>query len=507
MVSDFRVKGSWWRPGHSSFLTQHSDGVNIPFMWKKILLIAVVVGLFGAFFATGLHHHLTRLSSTASIPSPRLLFSFALLGLFPLVAGKLLSLYRAKAGKACEVETEKDLLPPALPVVSPVRLEAAFGRVPEGRLADLASSLAEECTRCGACVKQCAFLQKVGMPGEIAGAISAPPSGKTVSDPFECSLCDLCGAVCPEKLSPALLFLEMRRHAVSRNAVDLGRYKAILGYEARGQSERYSWYGLPRGCDTVFFPGCTLPGTRPEATWRIFEILRREVPSLGIALDCCAKPSHDLGRSSRFHASFAPISRYLSAHGVRNVLAACPNCTKVFEQYGDELRVSTVWERLVEAGAFEGTSLAGQVTVHDPCPLRNASGIQDAVREGIGRMGLSIRELRHKRRLTLCCGEGGSVGLINPAFARRWGARRKIEAEGDGVVTYCAGCAGYLRRAGAKASHLADFLVDPQAAANGRSKVSAAPWTYLNRIRLRKRFQEAVAAANTGPQPAQLRRR
>lgn len=460
----------------------------------------------GTFVFVNAGSQLAQLTSTASIFSPRLLLSLALLGVFPLVAKKLLNLYRVKTGRECKEGLEEEMLPPDLPVVSPVRFKAAFADGPERALEELAGSVAEGCTRCGACVKQCAFLQKYGMPGEIAEHVMAPSDAGSVADPFECSLCDLCGAVCPEKLSPVGFFLGMRRQAVEKGALDLGRYKGILGYEARGHSERYSWYGLPEGCDTVFFPGCTLPGTRPEATWRIFELLRREGSQLGIVLDCCAKPSHDLGRSTHFHASFTPIVDYLSAHGIRNVLVACPNCYRIFEQYGTGFEVTTVWERLRAAGAFQDMGLTGSVMVHDPCPLRHASEIHDAVREGIAQMGLSLTETRHKKKLTLCCGEGGSVGFINPTFAKNWGAKRKAEAQGERLVTYCAGCAGFLKRAGAKVSHLADFLVSPQAAAEGRSKVSGAPWTYWNRIRLKKRFQEAVPAANAACQPAATRR-
>ena len=460
----------------------------------------------GTFVFVNAGSQLAQLTSTASIFSPRLLLSLALLGIFPLVARKLLNLYRARTGRECREVPEEELLPPDLPVVSPVSLKTAFADGLNGALAETAREVMEGCTRCGACVKQCAYLQKYGMPGEIAEAVQSPFAGEAMADPFECSLCDLCGAVCPEKLSPAGFFLEMRRQAVEKGALDLRRYKGILGYEARGQSERYSWYGLPQDCDTVFFPGCTLPGTRPEATWHIFELLRRDVPQLGIVLDCCAKPSHDLGRSDRFRAAFSPIADYLKVHGIRKVWVACPNCYKIFEQYGKAFEVATVWERLLETGAFGDMGLTGSVMVHDPCPLRYASGIQEAVREGILQMGFAVQEARHKKKLTLCCGEGGSVGFINPAFARKWGARRKSETQGERLITYCAGCAGFLKRSGAKVVHLADFLVNPQAAAAGRAKVSGAPMTYWNRIKLKKRFQDAVAAANSACQPASVRR-
>jgi hypothetical protein len=76
------------------------------------------------------------------------------------------------------------------------------------------------------------------------------------------------------------------------------RHAPLLAYERKGGSTIYSFYGLPAGCDTVFFPGCALPGTRPDAVSELFEALKQVIPNLGIVLDCCLRPSHDRGRRS-----------------------------------------------------------------------------------------------------------------------------------------------------------------------------------------------------------------
>jgi hypothetical protein len=62
------------------------------------------------------------------------------------------------------------------------------------------------------------------------------------------------------------------------------------------------------------------------------------------------------------------------------------------------------------------------------------------------------------------------------------------------MITCCAGCAGYLNRK-TPASHILDLLYEPEAAMADKAKVSTAPMTYLNRIRLKKRFQKDVKAA------------
>lgn len=360
-----------------------------------------------------------------------------------------------------------------------------------------AQLLDENCSRCQACVAQCAFLQKNGTPGDIAASLLA---GDLTIDPFACSLCTLCTAICPTGVAPGAFFLEMRRQVAGNNLLPLKPYAPILGYEHRGGSRLFSRSALPAGCTTVFFPGCSLPGTRPEATWWIYQQLKKQIPHLGIVLDCCHKLSHDLGRQRFFLEHFAAIQNRLISNGVRHIIVACPNCYKIFQGYGQDMTVRTAWEILADAPL--NTTLPAmaktEVTVHDPCPLRDHQEAQQAVRTLITRHDLEIREMHHSESRTICCGEGGSVGFVQPDLARRWGEICKEEAGNKLVITYCAGCAGFLTRAGLKTVHLADLLVNPQKALAGQSTAARAPWTYLNRIRLKRRLQKAMRTSNQG---------
>ncbi|MBU1986329.1 MAG: (Fe-S)-binding protein, partial [Proteobacteria bacterium] len=260
-----------------------------------------------------------------------------------------------------------------------------------------AQAVHQECTRCQACVSQCAFLQKNGAPGDIAASLLTDNSA---INPFECSLCNLCAAVCPVKIAPGNFFLEMRRQVVIHDKLPSRPYTSILKYERRGSSGLFSWYGLPTGCDTVFFPGCTLPGTRPEATWSIYQDLKEQIPHLGVVLDCCHKPSHDLGRQQSFLTWFEDMRDWLIRHGVRHIIVACPNCYKIFHGYGQKLTVRTAWEIFAETKK-EPTHPAIQrgriTTIHDPCPLRDHKDVHQAVRSILSRLGLKIREMRHAK--------------------------------------------------------------------------------------------------------------
>ncbi|MDR3566545.1 MAG: (Fe-S)-binding protein [Syntrophobacteraceae bacterium] len=353
-------------------------------------------------------------------------------------------------------------------------------------------TISQKCIQCKLCRKECKFLRRYGDPKSIADSFD-PTVKKHRVRPFECSLCGLCAEVCPAGIDPARMFLEMRQAIYRLGRGDYPEHSTIIGYEKRGASRRYSYYALPRGCDTVLFPGCTLPGTRPDRVLNLFEHLKQTVPSLGIVLDCCTKPSHDLGRLGHFHPMFDEMEGFLSGNGVRHVLVACPNCYRVFKQHSAVLSVRTVYELLAEEGFPKAAKIGGAVTVHDPCAVRGEDSIHTAVRELIAQTGLTIEEMDHHGKRTVCCGEGGSVGFLAPELAGNWRAIRTGEARGKRIVSYCAGCVNFLG-AVAPATHILDLLFEPEAAVAGKVKVSRAPFTYWNRIRLKATFAAKVDA-------------
>jgi uncharacterized membrane protein YdjX (TVP38/TMEM64 family)/Fe-S oxidoreductase len=355
------------------------------------------------------------------------------------------------------------------------------------------ATVSDLCTDCGLCVGECRFLQRYGTPKKIADGFD-PQQKEQLAMPFECSLCGLCTAVCPEPIDPDAMFLEMRREAVRRGNNQFFEYGGLLGYERKGVSKRFSWYGLPSDCDTIFFPGCALPGTRPEQTRTVFESLQKSIPNLGIVFDCCTKPSHDLGRETYFDAMFGEMKEYLVAQGVKRVLVACPNCHKMFSQYAPELSLLTIYEVLAVVGEKVLPGISGIVTIHDPCVIRTAASPQEAVRSLVAATGLTVEEMPHTRSTTLCCGEGGAVACLEPEFADDWGKKRKREAAGRRTVTYCAGCT-HILGAHTPTSHVVDLLANPAAAMAGKAKVSKAPFTYLNRLKLKKHFMATMETA------------
>lgn len=361
-------------------------------------------------------------------------------------------------------------------------------------LAAVQQQIESGCSRCQLCVAECRFLAKYGDPKQLAEQLD-PADKNSFLLAYECSLCGLCQAVCPDMLAPQKLFLEMRREAVRCGCADLTDYKGLLAYEGKGTSRRFSWYGLPAGCDTVFFPGCALPGTRPQQTLQAFTSLRQRIPQLGIVLDCCTKPSHDLGRQDHFDATFGELKSFLLQHGIKQVLVACPNCYQVFSEYAAEFDVRSIYQLLSPQSSLSShRSATVSVHVHDPCVTRFAAPVQQSVRQLVEQQGLSLVETSHSREKTLCCGEGGAVGCRNRELADDWRKRWNDEVTAERTLTYCAACAQRLDKQN-PTSHILDLLYAPEKTLQGKVKVSKAPLTYLNRLRLKKRLQKSLSVA------------
>jgi Fe-S oxidoreductase len=370
---------------------------------------------------------------------------------------------------------------------NPILMKNTAGNGPKSSCREIAAG----CVECGICVKKCAFLKKYGTPKQIADSWLREEESSAVN-PFACSLCSLCTAVCPVDIDPRQMFLAMRCHAAARDASVLKPHKLLLNFERRGTSKRYSFYGLPPGCDTVLFPGCSLAGSRPRRVMQLFDYLTNSIPNLGIVLNCCTKPSHDLGRTSFFQAMFGEMQQYLGSHGVKNIIAACPSCHSVFSQYGGSFNFIHVYDLLQEQDFQPEAGLPpATVTVQDSCVARLDTNMQQRVRHLIQARGVALEEMRHHGSKTFCCGEGGGAHFVAPDLAGSWAKTRRQEAQNRRIITFCSGCAHFLGKV-TPTTHLLDLLFDPAAALAGKIRVGRSPFTYLKRILLKRQFRKKM---------------
>ena len=102
----------------------------------------------------------------------------------------------------------------------------------------------------------------------------------------------------------------------------------------------------------------------------------------------------------------------------------------------------------------------------------------------------------HHGESTVCCGEGGFVAGLSPDLVAKWKEMRKDEAAGRRMITYCAGCTNHLDGI-TPTNHIVDLLWAPAKTVAGKVRITKSPFTYLNRLKLKKTFKKRVTAPTT----------
>lgn len=346
--------------------------------------------------------------------------------------------------------------------------------------------VADNCVNCKVCVKECKFLDTYATPGDICNEFI---SGKLApSTLFKCNLCGLCDAVCPKKLSVVDAFLSVRKSITAANESILKNHKRICNYEDYGHSKLFSLYEIPDNCSTVFFPGCTLNSTKSTTTERTFHHLRQFIPDIGIVLDCCHKPSRDLGRTERFEEKFSAVIGRLEKQGIKKIITACPSCHVTFREYAGNFEITTVYEELIHNPPAIEPLFSEEMSIHDTCVTRFDTKLHDSVRQLSSICGISIKEAPHCREKTICCGEGGAAVFIAPDITKGWKEIRKMESESNRVITYCAGCSSTLGE-DIRSSHLLDLLFNSVKTKNNQEQQTKSPYTYFRKLQLKIRLK------------------
>ncbi len=314
--------------------------------------------------------------------------------------------------------------------------------------------IAESCNDCGICVRTCMFLRHYcDSPKELAKRFLRNPF-ENIEIPYSCSLCGLCRRVCKQNLYPGNMFLEVREQIFGAQAGKslpedfvfdymIPRLKGVRNHQIVSTSRFFTMGKAPRTDSSppkrVFFPGCSLPAYSPRVVISAYEYLARRSPGIGIVLNCCGKPSRDIGDKDRFRRIFEATLGTFKRLGVEEVVLACINCHMIFRENSD-IKLRTIYEILVEEGLPDvSTTLPGPVSVHDSCPARYQPEIRNAVRTVITRIGYEIKEMRFRHETTQCCGAGACAPMGNTAVTDRHTRARVAQAKGH-VITYCAHC-------------------------------------------------------------------
>jgi glutamate synthase (NADPH/NADH) small chain len=364
---------------------------------------------------------------------------------------------------------------------------------------------AQRCLQCECmeCVKVCEYLKHYGRyprkyVREIYNNLSIV-KGERKSNQFinSCSLCGLCGEVCPTDLDMGDVIQNARQVMVTQKRMPPSAHDFALRDMQFSNSDKFALARNRPGSaksEYIFFPGCQLAGSSPEYIEQVYSYLQDKLGDVGLMLRCCGAPADWAGRMDLFQSALADFTVQYHALGNPQLVLACSSCYQIFKTHLPDVRVLSLWNLYDEHGLPQ-SAIKNQkseiLSVHDPCTTRYESHIQDSVRNILRRLGYQIEELPLSREKTECCSYGGLMWLANRELAQAVVERRIAESRLD-YVTYCAVCRDFFAARGKRTLHLLDLIYgqDP----DGRAARPSPGYSerHENRARLKRKLLKEV---------------
>jgi heterodisulfide reductase subunit D len=210
------------------------------------------------------------------------------------------------------------------------------------------------------------------------------------------------------------------------------------------------------GCVAAFFP---LVQKIPQAFVQVLDKSNVDFTTLGGEEWCCGFPLIQMGMPNKMEKLVKHNQEKIKEIGAETVVFACPSCYHTWKEHyksnGELLHSTQFMERLISEGklAFK-KGFSKTVTYHDPCDLGRNSKVFDPPRNILKQIpGLKFVELENNRQLSVCCGGGGDLEMIDPELSAAIAERKIQEIQRTGadvVVTSCQQCvrtiAGYARK-------------------------------------------------------------
>jgi glutamate synthase (NADPH) small chain len=358
--------------------------------------------------------------------------------------------------------------------------------------------------QCLECVKVCEYLKDYGSypkryVREIYNNLSIV-KGERRKNQFinSCSLCGLCGEVCPTDLNMGKVNNESRREMVKQNRMPPSAHDFALRDMAFSNSEHFSLVRNQPGTKEsryLFFPGCQLSASNPQYVEKLYNLFR-ESPEfggnggIGLALRCCGAPARWAGREEVFQKTREEFLKEYSRLGKPEIILACSSCNQVFKEEYPEIPIRslyTVLETSKLPGMEKHFAQNGKtISIHDPCTTRYESSIHESIRSIISGLGYKIEELPLNRERTECCSYGGLMWLANPPLAKKV-VDRRINESPHTFVTYCAMCRDFFNKQGKSTYHILDLLFN-ETSDPAKSRPADYSVRHANRAKLKKQI-------------------
>lgn len=352
----------------------------------------------------------------------------------------------------------------------------------------------EICVDCGLCYKVCPMMNSFGKtPKNILIDID---NGKINYDKiaYSCMLCNACTEVCPKGINLKEMFYNFRIKAYRENLKDTSKkfnLRAVKGHQNSSTSRLLTSKKNNNKVQRVFIPGCSLSGYNNEIIFKIKDYLADNLGDIELVLECCGKPSKDIGNLELFESNLKKIENNFKDKGVVEIIVACENCYKTFGSSLKDVKVITLWEVINKIGIpgelkNNYLNFNEEFALHDPCPIKKDYQIHDSVRNILKELGVKIVEFENNRDKTECCGCGGMVGVTNKELWLVQKNKRANSTDCKNIISYCESCINTFKTSDKNTLHILDLIFNEDVI-KGKIKSQKSISTinqWINRIKL-----------------------
>ena len=336
-----------------------------------------------------------------------------------------------------------------------------------------------KCNKCGFCLPNCPVYL-------VEGKESSAPRGRNAITRavieerlewstdiekaiFSCLGCGACTAACFPKVETRELVFRDRECLVGE-----GLYPKIADRVAKfideehnisddDNAERGEWQELIRDlpahafekahAEVIFFVGCVasffpLAQKVPINMSLILQQADVDFTILGGEEWCCGFPLIGAGMPDKMQALMDHNLKKVEEVGAKSIVFTCPSCYHTWKTlYKPDVELyhaSQMLHRMIKDGQIKLKEIDATVTYHDPCDLGRNSGVFEEPREVLKAIpGLKLKELADNRQLSMCCGGGGNVEMVNPELSGKVAQMKLDEISRTGadmVVSSCQQC-------------------------------------------------------------------
>ncbi|MFC1886545.1 (Fe-S)-binding protein [Thermodesulfobacteriota bacterium] len=349
------------------------------------------------------------------------------------------------------------------------------------QMGKLSYSEVSKCNKCGFCLPNCPIYR-------IEGRESASPRGRNAitraviekklelspeieKSIFSCLGCGACTAACFPKVETREMVFRNRECLVGE-----GFYPKIADHLAKtideehnitddDNEERGEWRELIKNlpehafekehAEVIFFVGCVasffpMAQKIPANMARIMDRAGIDFTILGGEEWCCGFPLIGAGMPDKLEKLLAHNLKKIEKVGANYIVFTCPSCYHTFKNLyplkTKLLHSSQLIDKLIKDGRIILKEIDAGVTYHDPCDLGRNSGVFEEPRSVIQSIpGIKLIELADNRQLSVCCGGGGNLEMVNPELSAKVAQMKLDEIKKTGAEMVISSCQQCLR--------------------------------------------------------------